>query len=104
MKIENIRLFLEVVQLGSINKAAEKLYISQQSLSTIMKNMEAELGVELLVRNHKGIALTADGEKFLACAQTIVSAFDEFRLQSSLSGDSSMSFIWRWSCSSFSSG
>ena len=39
MKIENIRLFLEVVQLGSINKAAEKLYISQQSLSTIMKNM-----------------------------------------------------------------
>lgn len=87
MKIENIRLFLEVVQLGSINKAAEKLYISQQSLSTIMKNMEAELGVELLVRNHKGIALTADGEKFLACAQTIVSAFDEFRLQSSLSGE-----------------
>lgn len=88
MKIENIRLFLEVVQLGSINKAAEKLYISQQSLSIIMKNMEAELGVELLVRNYKGIVLTSDGEKFFDCAQNIVSSYDDFLLQCSQNGDS----------------
>ena len=43
MKIENIRLFLDVVRYGSINKAAEKNFIAQQNLSVTIKNMEKEL-------------------------------------------------------------
>ena len=42
MKIENIRLFLDVVRYGSINKAAEKNFIAQQNLSVTIKNMEKE--------------------------------------------------------------
>ena len=84
MKIENIRLFLEVVQLGSINKAAEKLYISQPNLSVIIKNMETELGVKLLVRNNTGIRLTTAGEAFFGSAQTIIQAYDGFLDQQSL--------------------
>ena len=84
MKIENIRLFLEIVQSGSINKAAEKLYISQPNLSVIIKNMETELGVKLLVRNNTGIRLTTAGEAFFGSAQTIIQAYDGFLDQQSL--------------------
>ena len=62
MKIENIRLFLDVVRYGSINKASEKNFIAQQNLSVIIKNMEKELDTTLFERNNTGIILTkADG-------------------------------------------
>lgn len=78
MKIENIRLFLEVVRCGSINKAAENNYIAQQNLSVIIKNMENELGDKLLKRNNTGIYLTENGQKFYECAQSIISAYDGY--------------------------
>ena len=82
MKIENIRLFLAVVRTGSINKAAESLFISQQSLGVIIKGLEKELGLTLLARSRKGVRLTRQGEAFLPYAQGIVSLYDEFVQQS----------------------
>ncbi len=78
MKIENIRLFLDVVQYGSINKAAEKNFIAQQNLSVIIKNMEKELNTTLLMRNNAGITLTYSGKEFLNCAKNIVQSYDEY--------------------------
>lgn len=78
MKIENIRLFLDVVQYGSINKAAEKNFIAQQNLSVIIKNMEKELNTTLFMRNNAGISLTDDGANFLKCAQNIIQSYDEY--------------------------
>lgn len=78
MKIENIRLFLDVVQYGSINKAAEKNFIAQQNLSVIIKNMEKELNTTLFMRNNVGISLTDNGNEFLKCAQNIIQSYDEY--------------------------
>lgn len=69
MKIENIRLFLDVVRYGSINKAAEKNFIAQQNLSVTIKNMEKELGHTLLERTNAGITLTENGHNFLPMRQ-----------------------------------
>ena len=78
MKIENIRLFLDIVRYGSINKAAEKNFIAQQNLSVTIKNMEKELGHTLLERTNAGITLTENGHNFYQCAEKIIASYDEY--------------------------
>ena len=62
MKLEHIRLFLDVVQSGSISQAAKQGYITQQGLSLALKQIEGELGIELFKRSNKGVELTDEGE------------------------------------------
>jgi DNA-binding transcriptional LysR family regulator len=71
MTLQQLKYFIEIVERGSINKAAETLYISQPSLSNALRELEAEAGVELITRTPKGIALTADGAEFLGYARQV---------------------------------
>lgn len=90
MKIENIRLFLDVVRYGSINKASEKNFIAQQNLSVIIKNMEKELDTTLFERNNTGIILTESGRQFFSCSEKIISAYDEYLNISSPVGENNI--------------
>ena len=54
---------IEVVECGSINKAASKLFISQQALRSSITALERDLGFKILIRTKKGVELTSDGEK-----------------------------------------
>ena len=54
--------FLKVSEMGSISKAADKLYISQPALSHQLKNLEKELDASLFIRSNKGIELTGEGK------------------------------------------
>lgn len=63
---------IEVVQAGSFNKAAKHLYISQSTLSTTIKELENEIGIDLFIRTNTGISLTVDGIEFLGYARQIV--------------------------------
>lgn len=47
MKIEQLQQLLQIVAEGSMNEAAQKLYVARSSLSTSMKNLEAELGAPI---------------------------------------------------------
>lgn len=58
-------MFLTIVEEKSITQAAEKLYISQPALSYRLKNLEAEMGSNLIIRTSNGILLTSQGECFL---------------------------------------
>ncbi len=78
MKVEHIRLFLEVVQSGSISQAAKQGYITQQGLSLALKQIEAELGINLFNRSNKGVELTDEGQKFYACSQGMLHLYDDF--------------------------
>ncbi len=78
MKIENLRYFLIVVREGSLNKAAETLFLSPQNLGGIIKNLEKELGVTLLVRTPKGVSLSKDGAEFLPYAQEMINAYERY--------------------------
>jgi len=72
MTLQQLKYFIEIVNCGSINKAAESLYISQPSLSNAVKDLETEVGVELFTRTPKGITLTMDGVEFLGYARQVV--------------------------------
>lgn len=78
IKVEMLRLFLAVAQCGNIQQAADENFISRQSLSVMLKNLERELGKTLLVRNNQGVLLTEEGRRFARCAKKVTEAFDEF--------------------------
>lgn len=71
MTLQQLKYFIEVVNRGSMNKAAESLFISQPSLSNAIKDLEIRIGVELFIRTPKGITLTKDGVEFLGYARQV---------------------------------
>jgi DNA-binding transcriptional LysR family regulator len=72
MTLQQLKYFIEIVNRGSINKAAESLFITQPSLSNALKDLETEVGAELFARTPKGITLTTDGVEFLGYARQVV--------------------------------
>ncbi|WP_058303024.1 LysR family transcriptional regulator [Gorillibacterium timonense] len=72
MKLQQLKYFIEVVNAGSINEAAKRLFITQPSLSSAIKELEKELGIELFLRTPKGITLSVDGAEFLGYARQVV--------------------------------
>lgn len=73
----HLKYAVEVAETGSINKAAEKLYIGQPNLSRAIKELESSLGVAVFERCPKGMIPTAEGETFLKYAKTILKQVDE---------------------------
>lgn len=71
LRLEHLSYVIEVSKEGSINRAAEKLFLSQPYLSSCLKDLENQLGVALFKRSNKGVVLTDAGEKFLSYAQEI---------------------------------
>ena len=72
MTLQQLKYFIETVNCGSINKAAEKLFIAQPSLSNALRDLETEIELELITRTAKGISLTTDGSEFLGYARQVV--------------------------------
>lgn len=64
MTSNNYEYFLTIVECGSITKAAEKLFVSQPSLSQYLKRLEKNLGAELFDRNTSPLKLTFPGERY----------------------------------------
>ncbi len=60
-----IRYFVAVAQEGNVTRAAERLHISQPSLSAAIRQLEEQLGVQLLARSGRRIAITSAGELLL---------------------------------------
>lgn len=76
ISLEQIRYFLEIVRCGSLNKAAERLYISQPSLSKQLRHLEQNLGCELLKRNYDGVEPTPQGKYLYERMSGILNDFD----------------------------
>lgn len=73
MDLRHLRYFIAVAEEGSLTVAAEKrLHTAQPSLSRQMRDLEAELGCELMIRGAKGIELTAAGRVFLDHARIVL--------------------------------
>jgi len=74
MDLRHLRYFIAVAEEGSLTVAAEKrLHTAQPSLSRQMRDLEAELGCDLLIRSVKGIELTPAGRVFLDHARMVLS-------------------------------
>ena len=72
MNLAHLKYAVEVARTGSINKAAERLYIGQPNLSRAIKELEASLGVVIFDRSAKGMQLTPDGSIFIQYAENIL--------------------------------
>jgi len=76
MDLKHLRYIITIAQEKNITKAAEKLYISQSSLSYTLSAVEKEIGMPLFIRQKNGVILTAAGEKYFAAAKKIVTTYD----------------------------
>ncbi len=76
MNLQHLLYFIAVSDRGSINQAAEALFITQPNLSKAMVNLETELGTRLFERSNRGVKLTDDGKKLYQYAQTISDQLD----------------------------
>ena len=85
MDIRVLRYFLVVAREESFSRAADALYLSQPTLSRQIREMEEELGVQLLTRTNRNVRLTQEGMRLRRRAQEIVDLMDKTRT-SSLTG------------------
>ena len=76
MELRRLRYFVAIAEERSLTGAAERLWIAQPGLSTQMRRLEAELGVQLLERHPRGITLTQARDLFLERARIAVAAAD----------------------------
>ncbi|AEE22641.1 transcriptional regulator, LysR family [Glaciecola sp. 4H-3-7+YE-5] len=79
MEIRQLRHFIAVVEAGNLRKASENTHITHPALSMSLKSLESSLGVKLLERDRRGIALTYAGEKFLPAAHSLLKQIDDLR-------------------------
>src|SRR6201990_3488815 len=71
--------FLAVAREGSVSGAADKLYVTQPSISAAVSALSRELGVDLTERVGRGVGLTAAGEAFRPYAADVLGLVDQGR-------------------------
>ena len=76
MTLTQLRYVITVANSGSMSEAARKLFIAQPSLSAAVKELEAELSMELFRRTNRGISVTPEGEEFIGYARQIVEQYE----------------------------
>ena len=77
MNVLYLKYAIEVAKTGSINKAAENLYMAQPNLSRSIKDLEASLGITIFERTSKGMIPTSEGEILLQHARELLRYVDE---------------------------
>lgn len=77
MTIRHLRIFIEVVDSGKMSTAAEKLYISQPTVSQAIRELEEHYGVLLFERLSRKLYITPKGERLLSYARNVVKQFDD---------------------------
>lgn len=79
MDTEQARTFLTVVAAGNFVSAAERLHVSQSTVSTRIHSLEEQLGCRLFVRNKSGTTLTHAGRQFQRHASNLMRAIEQAR-------------------------
>lgn len=72
MTFQQLTYVVEISKCGSINKAAHKLVLSQSGISTAVRELEEELGIQFFVRSNRGVEFTPEGEEFLSYAISLL--------------------------------
>ena len=87
MEIRVLRYFLEVAREGSIIHAAQRLHISQPTLSKQLKDLEGELGKKLFTRSSFSVRLTEEGMLLRKRAEDILDMVDKTQEEFKALGD-----------------
>ena len=77
MTILQLKYVIAIDEECSMRKAADKLYVSQPGLSSAVRDLENELGIQIFQRVHNGVVTTSAGASFIAYARTAVEQFEK---------------------------
>ncbi len=72
MSIKRYETFLKIIETGSLSKAAKELGYTQSGITHMIKGLEEELGVSLMIRNKAGIKLTEEGKQLLPLISEVI--------------------------------
>ena len=76
MTLQQLKYAITISETGSLNKAAETLYISQPSLTTAIQELEKEIGIRIFNRSGRGVTLTNDGTEFILYARQVYGQYN----------------------------
>ena len=79
MTLQQLNYAITISDVGSMNKAAEQLYIAQPSLTASIKELEKEIGITIFNRGARGISLTADGSEFISYARQLYQQYENLQ-------------------------
>ena len=79
MDLRELEYLTALSEEGSVSRAADRLYMSQSSLSQFLQQYEDDLGVRLFLRTSKGIRPTTSGELFIEHMQRILLDYQRAR-------------------------
>ncbi len=80
--IAQLETFFWTVELGSVHRAAAKLNLAQPTISLRLRQLEAEVGIQLLARSGRGLHITREGNAFLTHAKLVLDAYRQMRTAS----------------------
>ena len=76
MTILQLKYVIAIDEECSMRKAADRLYVSQPGLSSAVRELESEIGIQIFERVHNGVVTTAAGASFIAYARSAVEQFE----------------------------
>ena len=77
MNLLHVKYAVEVAKAGSLNTAAENLFVALPNVSRSIKELEADIGISIFDRSAKGVTLTPEGEEFISYAKGILYQIDQ---------------------------
>ena len=77
MTLQQINYVLTIAECSSMNKAAEKLFIAQPTLTGAVREVEKEIGISVFHRTHRGVIPTVEGEEFLRRIRRVFQQYEE---------------------------
>lgn len=75
MTLQQLQQVITIADSKSMNEAAKKLYVSQPNLSSVVKELENEVGISIFIRSNRGIIITPEGEEFIGYARQILEQY-----------------------------
>ncbi|WMC93282.1 LysR family transcriptional regulator [Kineothrix sp. MB12-C1] len=75
MTLQQLRYAICIANQKSMNKAAAELFITQPSLSSTIRDLEEEIGLQIFLRSNRGIVITPEGEEFLGYARQMIEQY-----------------------------
>ena len=100
MTLQQLKYAVTVAECRTISKAAEKVFISQPSLTAAIRQLEDEMNVKIFSRTNKGIEITKDGEIFLSYARQVLEQAD--LLEEKFTGKRNSNPFFSGSCQHYS--
>lgn len=100
MTLQQLKYITTVAEIGNITEAAEKLFISQPSLTSAIHAIEKEMNVTIFSRSNKGVVVTREGEELLSYARQVLEQAN--LMQEKFCGESSRNPRFSVSCQHYS--